>query len=131
MMKAMEMSKNFWKTLHLKKHSELNDICNFQDTIITCKIFENRAREMMQKFPYNPRKCALASLLSGCIHRFLLKAIISLPTQDEIVYLFGQTIVGGISCINTRLRFHSKILLPKDSKNDPNENLKLIYRIRN
>ena len=30
--------------LCLKKLSELSDICNFQDTIILCEIFENRAK---------------------------------------------------------------------------------------
>ena len=78
---------------------------------------------MMRKFPYNPRKCTTASLLSGCIHRFLLKAIIALPTQAEIVDLFEQTLIGGFSNVNMRLGFDSKILLPKDSKNEPKENL--------
>ena len=78
---------------------------------------------MMRKFPYNPRKCTSASSLSGCIHRFLLKAIIALPTQAEIVDLFEQTLIGGFSNVNTRLGFDSKIFLPKDSKNEPKENL--------
>ena len=51
---SYENVKKFWKTLHLKKLSGLNNIYNFQDTIILCKIFENRAREFMQKFLYNP-----------------------------------------------------------------------------
>ena len=29
-----------------------HDFCNFQDTIILCKIFENRATEMAKKIPY-------------------------------------------------------------------------------
>ena len=41
--------------MRLNKLPDLND--NFQDTIILCEVFENRAIEMMQKFPYNPRKC--------------------------------------------------------------------------
>ena len=110
---------------------ELNEIYNFQDTIIRCKIFENRAREMMCKFLYNPRKCISASSLSGCRHRFLSKSITVLPTQAEIVDLFEQTLVGGFRCLNTRLGFDSKSLLLKDSKNEPKENLKLIYKIRN
>ena len=61
--------------MRLNKLSELNDIYTFQDTIILCKIFEDRAKKMMQKFPYNPRKCTLASSLSGCIHRYLSKPL--------------------------------------------------------
>ena len=115
----------------LKKLSELNDIYNFQDTITLCEIFENRAREMMRKFPYNPQKCTSASSLSGCIHRFLSKAFIALPTQAVIVDLLEQTLIGEFSCVNIRMEFDSKSLLPKDSKNEPKENLKLIHKIRN
>ena len=79
---------------------------------------------MTKKFPNNPRKCTLASSISGCIHRYLSKAIILLPIQAKIVDLFDQTLIGGFSCVNTRLAFDSKILFPQ-------ENLKLIYRIRN
>ena len=86
---------------------------------------------MMRKFPYNPQKYTSVSLLSGCIYRFLSKAIIALPTQAEIVDLFEQTLIGGFSCVNVRLGFDSKILLPKDLKNKPKENSKLIYKIRN
>ena len=50
---------------------------------------------MMLKLPYNSRKCTSASSLNACIHRFLLKAIIALPTQTEIVNLFKQTFIGG------------------------------------
>ena len=104
---SYESVKKFWKLM-------LNDIYNFQDTVILCKVFENRAMEMMQKFPYNLRKCTSASSLSECIHRFLLKAIIALPTRAEIVDLFEQALIGGFSCVNTRLDFDSKLLLPKN-----------------
>ena len=110
---------------------ELNDIYNFLETIILCEIFENRAREMIRKFLYNPRKFTSASSLSGCIHTFLSKAIIALPTQAEIVDLFEKTLIGRFSCVNTRLGLDSKILLLKDSKNEPKENLKLINKVRN
>ena len=42
-----ENVKNLWQIMCLKNLSDLNDIYNFQDTIILCKIFENRAKEMM------------------------------------------------------------------------------------
>ena len=60
-----------------------------------------------------------------------MKAIIAFPKQAEFIDLFEQTLVGGFSCVNTRLGFDSKILLPKDSKNEVKENLKLISKIRN
>ena len=63
-----ENVKTIWQTLRLRKLSNLNDIYNFQDTIILCEIFENRAKDMIKKIPYNPRKCPSASSLSGCIH---------------------------------------------------------------
>ena len=80
---SYENVKQFRKLLRLKKPLELNDIYNFQNTIMFCEIFENKAREMMRKFQYNPRKCTSASSLSGCIHRFLLKSIIMLPIQAD------------------------------------------------
>ena len=85
----------------------------------------------MRKFSYNPRKCTSASSLSGYIHRFLSNTIIAPQTQAEVIDLFEQTLIGGFSCVNTGLGFDSKILLPKDSKNEAEENLKLIYKIRN
>ena len=117
--------------MQLNKLSELNDIYNFQDTIILCEIFENRAIKMMQKFPYNPQKCTWASSRSGCIHRFLSKTLIVLPTQAEIVDLFEQTLIGGFSCVNTSLGFDSKLFLPKNSDGKPKENLKIVYKIGN
>ena len=74
----------------MKKVSGLSNIYNFPDTIILCEIFEKRANQMMNKFPYNPRKCSSGSSLSGCIHRFLSKTIIALPAKAEIVDLFQQ-----------------------------------------
>lgn len=45
--------------------------------------------------------------------------------------MFEQTFIGGFSCVNTRLSFGSKILLPKDEENKPNQKFKLISRIKN
>ena len=116
--------------LRLEKLSDLNDIYKFQDIIILCKIFENRAAEMMKKILCNPRKGTSASSLSGCMRRFLLNAIIGLPTQAEIVDFFKQTLIGSFSLVNATLAFDSIILLPKNSQNEPKENLKLIYKIK-
>ena len=122
-----ENIKKNWQILRLKKFSNLHDIYNFQNKIILCKIFENRAKEMTRKFPYNPRKCTSDSSLSGCIHQYLSKVIISLPTQTEIVDLFQKSLIGGFSCVNTRLLFDLKILLPVNSQYQPKEKLRFIY----
>ena len=48
--KSYKSVKKFWKLMQLNKLSKLNYIYNFQDTIILCKIFENRAiQKLMQK----------------------------------------------------------------------------------
>ena len=60
-----------------------------------------------------------------------MKAIIALPTRAETVHLFEQTLVGGFSCVSTRLGFDSILLLPKNSDGDPKENLKIIFKIGN
>ena len=65
------------------------------------------------------------------MNRFLSKAIIALPTQAKIFDLFEQTSIGGFNCVNTRLAFDWIMLLPKNPQNEPKENLKLIYKIKN
>ena len=110
--------------MSFKKLSDLNDIYNFQDTIILCEIFENIATEMANKFPYNPRKCTSISTLSGCIHRYLSKVIISFPTNAETVELFEKMLIGGLRCINTGLEFDSSVLIGKKEQ-------KVICSIRN
>ena len=45
--------------------------------------------------------------------------------------LFEKTLIGGFSCVNTRLAFNSSILLPKNLQYEPKENLKLIHKIKN
>ena len=96
-----------------------------------CEIFENRASEMSKKFPYNPRKCTSASLLSGCIHRYLSKVIISLPTNAEVVEVFEKTLICGFNCVNTRTAFDKSLLHPRDKNNKVKHDAKLIYKIRN
>ena len=92
--------------------------------MILCEIFENRATEMSKGFSYNPRKCTSASTLSGCIHRYMSKDIILIHTNSEVVELFEKTLIGGMSCVNTRLAFDSSLLTGEKEQ-------KLIYNIRN
>ena len=86
---------------------------------------------MTKKFPNNPRKCTSAISLSGCIHQYLSKVIIFLPTKSEFVDVFEKTLIGGFSCVNTRLAFDTTILLPKSQSANRKRNLKLIHKIRN
>ena len=72
--------------------SDLNALYNFQDTIILCEIFENRAENMLQKFKFNPRKCSPASTLSGAIHKDMSKAMICFPTKIEMAELLEKNI---------------------------------------
>ena len=108
-MKSTKKGKNF-------------EIYNFQDTTIV-ENFENRANEIMKRFPYNLSKCTSASLLSGCIHCYFLQIIITLPTQSDFVGLFEKTLIGSFCCINTRLAFDKTISFPR--------HLKIIYKVRN
>ena len=39
--------------------------------------------------------------MSGCIEREVSKIIIALPTKDEHVEIFKETIIGGFICVNT------------------------------
>ena len=97
--------------MKLKKQGELNKIYNFQDTIILCEIFEQRSEHLQKLFKYNRRKCNSASSFSSCVHRDKSKCLIGLPTDTEHVRVFKKTLVGGFSCVNTRLVFDTQTLL--------------------
>lgn len=45
--------------------------------------------------------------------------------------MFERTLIGGFSCVSTRLAFDSKILLPKDEDIKRQQKRKLIYKIIN
>ena len=57
-----------------------------------------------------------------------IKGNYALIIQAETVDLFEKTLIGGFSCVNTRLAFDSIILLPKYSQGQYKENLKAIYK---
>ena len=71
----------FYLTLKLKYLGELNNIYNFQETIILCEMFEQRSCHLRKVFKFNPRKCNSASSFSGCVHRDKSKCLIALPTK--------------------------------------------------
>ena len=115
--KEYEQVKKFYKTLKLKDLGELNKIYNFQDTIIFCEIFEQHSCHLQEIFKWNPQKCNSASSFSGCVQREKSKCCIALPTDAEHVRLFEKTLIGGFSCMNTRLAFDTEILLD-DTRNE-------------
>ena len=102
----------------MRNLGDMNDLYSTQDVILLREIIENRFQLMHDKYSFNPRKCNSASSLSGSIERDLSKVIIPLPTTNEIVDVFEQTLTGGFSCVNTRLAFDTEILLP----NSPEKN---------
>ena len=113
-----DSSLHLYKALKMRNLGDMNDLYNAQDVILLCEIIENRFQLMHDRYSFNPRKCNSASSLSGSIERDLSKVIIALPTTDEIVDVFEQTLTGGFSCVNTSLAFDTEILLP----NSPEKN---------
>ena len=131
-----ELSKYLFKTLKMRNLSDMNDLYNFQDVALLCELVENRFQAMHDESGYNPRKCNSASTLSGCIEREMSKVIIALPTNNEFINIFEQTLSGGFSCVNTRLAFDTEILLPNASeaisndKLNKDQNYKICYDLR-
>ena len=112
-----ENVKKFFTVLRLKTLGDLNRICNFQDTAILCEIFEQRCLLLQKLFKFNPRKCNSASSFSGFAQRFKSKCCIALPTDSEIIRVFEKTLIGGYSCVNTRMVFDTDLFL-KDTKKE-------------
>ena len=100
-----ENVKKIFKILRLKTLGDLNKIYNFEDTIILCEIFEQRAQLLQKLFKYNPRKCNNAHSFSECVQRLKSKCCIALPVDAEIIRVFEHTLIGGYSCVNTRMTF--------------------------
>ena len=114
--------KKLFTLLKMRNLGELNNLYNFQDTIVLCEIFESHTQFLNHKFKFNPRKCNSARSFSGCVERDKTKCIIAHPISTDHVELFEKTLIGGFSCVYTRLAFDSQIFLPKDK-----DKLKVIY----
>ena len=112
-----ENVKKVFKLLRLKTLGDLNKIYNFQDTAILFEIFEKRSSQLQEIFKYNPRKCNSASASSGFVQRLKSKCCIALPFDAEIGRVFEQTLIGGYSCVNTRMAFDAEVFL-KDVENE-------------
>ena len=112
-----ENAKKSFTVLRLKTLGDLNRIYNFQDTAILCEIFEQRSSLLQKLFKFNARKCNSASSFSDCAQRFQSKCCIALPTDAEIIRVFEKTLIGGYSCVSTRMAFDTDLIL-KDPKNE-------------
>ena len=112
-----ENVKKKFNILKLETLGDLNRIYNFQDTAILCEIFESRSALLQKLFKYNPKKCNSASSFSGCVHRLKSKCRIVLQTNAETIKVFEKTVLGGYSCINTRMGFDTNLFL-NDTKNE-------------
>ena len=122
----------------MRNLGDLNDLYNTQDVILLTEIIESRFQAMQNTYGFNPRKCNSASSMSGCIEREMSKIILALPTKYDHVEIFEETVIGGFSCVNTRLAFDSQILLPNladkiDLENNlmnKNFNYKVVYNLK-
>ena len=102
--------------MNLSNLLELNQIYNFQDTIILCEIFEQQSEMLKNIFEFNPRKCNSASSFSGYVNRNKNKCCIAFPTDAGHVRAFEKTLIGGFSCVNTSLAFDINMLLNNADK---------------
>ena len=97
--------------MSLENLGKLNKLYNFQDTIILTEILEQISYDLQKLFKFNPKISNSASSFSGCIHRYKSKCLIASPTEAKHVKLFEKTLIGGFSCVKTRLDFDLQLLL--------------------
>ena len=98
-------SKYLYQTLKMRNLGDLNDLYNTQDIILLTEKIESRFEAMKNTYGFNPRKCNSASSMSSCIGREMSKIILALSAKYEHVEIFEETVIGGFSCVNTRLAF--------------------------
>ena len=111
-----ENVKKLYKLMKMSNLGELNKIYNFQEIIILCELFEQRSDLLKKMFKFNQRRCSSASSFSGCVHCNKSKCCIALPTDADFVRLFEKTLIGGFSCVKTRLAYDTNILLKDTDK---------------
>ena len=105
----------------MRNLGDMNDLYNAQDFILLCEIGEKRFQFMHDQYGFNPRKCNSTSILSGCIEREMSRVIIALPTSNEVVDIFEQTITGGFSSVYTRLAFELPNLINQEKSEQKSE----------
>ena len=69
--------------------------------------------------------------MSSCIEREMSKVFTTLPTKIKHVKIFEQTVIGGYSCVNNRLAFDTKLLLPNFLDSDMTVKKDFKYKISN
>ena len=122
----------------MRNLGDLNNLYNTQEIILLIETIESRFQAMQNTYGFNPRRCNSASSMSGCIEREMSKVILALPTKYEHIEVFEETVIGGFSCVNTRLAFDSQILLPNladktNLENNPmnkNFDYKVVYNLK-
>ena len=108
--KDYEDVKKLFELLRMKTLGDMNRVYNIQDTLILCEIFEQRSILLQNLFKFNPRKCNSSSSFSGCVHRNKSKCNIVLPTDAKKIRIFEKTLIGGYSCVNTRMALTQNFL---------------------
>ena len=111
-----DLVKKFYQTMKLKNLGELNKLYNFQDIIILYEIFENRSSQLYKSSLNITRESVIPQVFLVVVStETKSKCLIALPTAAEHVRVFEKTLIGGFSCVNTRLAFdwlfHQKIIL--------------------
>ena len=53
-----------------------------------------------------------------CIQREQPKATLVLSTNNSVMEIFEKTLIGGFSCVNTRLSFDRELLMPNLTEAD-------------
>ena len=136
-----ENSKYLYHTLKTRHLGDLNDLYNVQDVTLLSEITENRFKTMHKTYGFNSRKCNSASAMSGYIEREMSKIILALLAKLDHVEIFEQTVTEGFSSVNTRVAFHTQILLPNlpklksnlDFENNPMSkdfDYKVVYNLK-
>ena len=123
-----ESSFFLYNSLKIRNLGDMNDLYNAQDVALLCEIAENRFQFMHDQYGFNLRQCN--SAVSGCIESEMSRVIIVLPTSNEAVDFFEQTITRGFSLVNTRLVFGTKTLLPNLINEEKNLKMKNFKKLQ-
>ena len=100
-----ENVKKFIRSLNFLTFEMLIKYTVFKTLSFFAKYLNNDLTRFKKMFKFNPCNCNSASSFSGCVHRDKSKCCIALPTDAEHVRAFKKTLIGGFSCVNTRLAF--------------------------
>ena len=80
--KEFENSKLLFSTLKMRNLSDMNDLCNFQDSFFLSEIIKNHFETMHDMYGFNPRWYNLASSLTFGLRETV---VLDLPTSIETV----------------------------------------------